>query len=93
MAAHGGLVTNVCSACELLVVHGNACSTVKSFRQHVWSRVRSFLAILGWVLLEIGYSVMPCLWFGSLMNKTMRSESCKDYGCDGNNLLLIVATG
>ena len=58
----------------------------------MWVRVRSFLAIFGQVLLGIGYFVMLCLCFGSLMNRTMRFESCWDYGCDGSNLLLTIAT-
>ena len=55
--------------------------------------VQSSVAVLGWVLLEIGCSIAICLCFGSLMNRMMRSESYRDYGCDGGNLLLIVATG
>ena len=96
MEAHGGSVSGTWSACELLVACDgtwNACSTVRSFRQCVWAHVKSFLAVLGWVLLEIGYSITLCLCFGSWMNRTMRSESCKDYGHDGGDLLLIVTIG
>ena len=91
----GDSVTNTWSACELLVAHDNAwsaCLTVRSFRQRVWVSVRSFLAVLGWVLLGIGCSITLCLYFGSWMNRTMRSESCKDCGCDGGDSLLIVIT-
>ena len=82
-------------ACELLEVRGgtwSACLIARSFRQRVWARVRFFLAVLGWVLLGIGCSVTLCFCFGSWMNRTMRSESCKDCENDGGNSLLTVAT-
>ena len=90
------LGTGACSACETMVVSGgtwSACLIVKSFRKRVWACVQSFLAVHGWVLLVIGCFVMLCLFFGSLMNKMMRSESCRNCGCDDSNLLLTVATG
>ena len=57
------------------------------------ARVMWFLAVLGWVLLEIGCSVTLCLCFGSWMSRTIISESCKDCGCDGDDSLLTVTTG
>ena len=93
--AHGGLITNAWSACELLEARGSAwstCLTIRSFRQRMWARVRFFLAVLGWVLLGIGCSVMLCFCFGSWMNRTIRSKSCKDCGDDSSNWLLTMAT-
>ena len=93
--ARGDSVTGAWSACELLEAYvgtWSVCLTVKSFRQRVWARVRFFLAILGWVLLRIGCSFTLCFCFGSWMNRTMRSESCRDCGCGGSNLLLTMAT-
>ena len=93
--AYGGLVTNAWSVCELLEARGgawSACLTIRSFRQCVWARVRFFLAVLDWVLLGIGCSVMLCFCFGSWMNRTMTSKSCKDYGDDGSNSLLTMVT-
>ena len=52
-----------------------------------------FLAVLGWVLLEIGCSVALCLYFGSWMSRAMISESCRDCGRDGGDSLLTVTTG
>ena len=52
-----------------------------------------FLAVLGWVLLGIDYSVTLCLFFGSWMSRTMISESCRDCGRDGGDSLLTVTTG
>ena len=56
------------------------------------ARVMYFLAVLGWVLLGIGCSVALCLLFGSWMSRTMISETCRDYGCDGGDSLLSVIT-
>ena len=57
------------------------------------ARVMWFLAVLGWVLLEIGCSVTLCLCFGSWISRMMISEICRDYGRDGVDLLLTVTTG
>ena len=94
--ARGGWVSGACSACVLVAAHGSVwsiCSTIKSFRRCMRAHVRSFLVVLGWVLLDIGCSVTLCLCFGSWMNRTMRSDSCRDYGCDGGDSLLTVTTG
>ena len=55
--------------------------------------MRLFLAVLGWVFLEIGCSVALYLYFGSWMSRTMISESYRDCGRDGDDLLLTVTFG
>ena len=52
-----------------------------------------FLAVLGWVFLEIGCSVALYLYFGSWMSRTMISESCRDCGRDDGDSLLLVTIG
>ena len=94
--AREGWVSGACSACVLVAAHGGVwsmCSTIKSFRRCMRAHVRSFLVVLGWVLLDIGCSVTVCLCFGSWMNRMMRSDSCRDYGRDGDDSLLTVTTG
>ena len=90
-------VEDVCpGAWEILTARGSAwsaCSWGKNFIRRVEAHVRWFLAVLCWVLLRIGCSVTLCLCFSSWMSRTMRSESCRDCGCDGGDSLLTVTTG
>ena len=87
-----------CNACGLQVAHGARVGyrwhVERVFNSHKLqsAHVLSSMASLGWVLFEIGYYVTICPCFDSLMDKMMRSESYRDYGCDGGNSLLIVAT-
>ena len=44
------------------------------------ARVMQFLAVLGWVLLGIGFFVFLCLFFGSWMHRKLISECCSTVG-------------
>ena len=88
--------TGAWGAWRILTVRGgasSACSWGKNFSRRVEARVIQFLAVLGWVLLGIGYSVFLCIFFGSWMSRTLITESCRYYGRDGGGSLLTVTTG
>ena len=70
----------VWGAWQVPAVRGGACSWGRNFSRRVEARVMQFLAILGWVLLEIGRSVFLCLLFGSWMHRTLISECCRTMG-------------
>ena len=70
----------------------STCSWGRNFSWRMKARVMQFLAVLGWVLLGISYSVFLYLFFGSWMHTTLISECCRYFGRDGGGSLLTMAT-
>ena len=71
-----------------VAARGARASEAENFWRRVVARVMYFLAVLCWVLLEIGCSVTLCLCFGSWMSRTTISESGRYCGRDGGDSLL-----
>ena len=58
----------------------SACSWGRNFSRRVEARVMQFLAVLDWVLLRMGCSVILCLFVGSWMHRTLISECYSTVG-------------
>ena len=91
--ARGACGTSAWGCVRSVVDTGGACSWGRNFSRHVEARVMQFLAVLGWVLLEIGCSVFLCLFFGSWMRRTLIFECCRHCRRDGGGSVLTVTTG